>query len=122
MGSTDTSRQIENPTQTMIFTDLPFVLNPPLQWQTYDIFFRAPRFDDRGDKTDNTRITVFHNGVLVHDDVELTGGTGRGGRFEEVPEAHFYLQRHTGPVHFRNVWLVENPTVTKEALRSLKAR
>ena len=80
---------------------------PPLQWQTYDVYFRAPRFDDNGDKTENARITVYLNGVLVQDDVELERGTGAGGRREEVARAPLYLQGHTGPVRFRNVWLFE---------------
>lgn len=80
---------------------------PPLAWQTYDVFFRAPRFDDDGNKTENARITVYLNGILVQDDVELEGGTGAGGRRAEVAKAELYLQRHTGPVRFRNIWLVE---------------
>lgn len=93
---------------------------PPLQWQTYDIFFRAPRFGDDGTKTENARITVFHNGVLVHDDLELESGTGVGGRRREVPKEHLFLQDHTGPVVFRNVWLVEDSDVAQRALRELK--
>lgn len=80
---------------------------PPLTWQTYDIWFRAPRFDETGEKTENTRVTVYLNGVRVIDDEGLEQGTGRGGQFEEVPEAELYLQDHTGPVRFRNVWIVE---------------
>ena len=80
---------------------------PPLSWQTYDIFFRAPRFDREGDKTENARVSVYLNGVLVQDDLELERGTGAGGRREEVARAAVDLQDHTGPVRFRNVWLVE---------------
>ncbi len=81
---------------------------PPLQWQTFDIWFRAPRFDEDGEKTENVRITVKHNGVLVHDDVELEGGTGAGGSLEEVAAAQLYLQDHNAETLFRNVWLVED--------------
>ncbi len=81
---------------------------PPLAWQAYDIFFRAPRFDDAGNKTENARFTVYLNGILVHDDIELESGTGVGGQREEVAAAPLYLQDHTGPVRFRNVWLVED--------------
>lgn len=94
---------------------------PPLQWQTYDILFRAPRFDDAGKKTENARITIFHNGMLVHDDLELKGGTGRGGTREEVSKEHLFLQNHTGPVHFRNVWLVEDLAAAEKTLQQLKA-
>ena len=79
---------------------------PPLTWQTYDIHFRAPRFDDDGEKTENARVTVYHNGVLVQDDVELPRGTGRGGARAETPIAPLYLQSHTGPVRFQNIWLI----------------
>lgn len=81
---------------------------PPIQWQTYDIYFRAPRFDSDGDKTENARITVYHNGVRVQDDVELEQGTGQGGNRPEVEREHLWLQSHTGQVRFRNVWLVED--------------
>jgi hypothetical protein len=80
---------------------------PPLAWQTYDVFFRAPRFDEDGSKTENARITVYLNGILVQDDEELESGTGAGGQREEVTAAELYLQGHTGPVRFRNVWMVE---------------
>ncbi len=79
---------------------------PPLTWQTYDIHFRAPRFDDEGEKTENARVTVYLNGVLVQDDVELPQGTGMGGTRAETPRAPLYLQSHTGPVRFQNIWLI----------------
>ncbi len=94
-----------------LYNEHPPLLNmtyPPLQWQTYDIYFRAPRSNENGEKTENVRITVYHNGVLVHKNVELEQGTGAGGGRGEVPEAELYLQSHTGPVRFRNVWLVED--------------
>ncbi len=79
---------------------------PPLQWQTYDIEFTAPRFD--GDqKVKNARITLKHNGVLVHEDVELPGGTGAGGKRPEKPESVVFFQDHGNPVAFRNIWMVK---------------
>ena len=51
---------------------------PPLSWQTYDIHFTAPRFEDQK-KTNNARITTLHNGIKIHDDFELKKGTGAGG-------------------------------------------
>lgn len=80
---------------------------PPATWQTYDVFFRAPRFDEDGSKTENARVTAYLNGVLVHDDAELSGGTGAGGQREEVSRGPLYLQDHGDPVRFRNVWLLE---------------
>jgi hypothetical protein len=80
---------------------------PPLTWQTYDIDFQAARFDDQGNKTQNARITVRHNGVLIHDNRELPHSTpGRLG--SEGPEAApLYLQDHGNPVLFRNIWAME---------------
>lgn len=79
---------------------------PPLQWQTYDITFRSPRFDADGKKTTNARLTVVHNGVAVHDDFEVERKTGAGK--PESPEAFpIRLQNHSDPVRFRNVWIVD---------------
>ncbi len=80
---------------------------PPLTWQTYDVWFRAPRFDEGGNKTENARVTAYLNGALVQDDVELEKGTGRGGTREEIPEGQLYLQDHGDPVRFQHIWLVE---------------
>jgi hypothetical protein len=79
---------------------------PPLRWQTYDITFTAPKFDAEGNKTANARITVLHNGVPVHDDVELTGKTGNGQQEGPQPQP-IKLQNHGNPVVFRNVWLID---------------
>jgi hypothetical protein len=78
---------------------------PPLVWQTYDIDFEAARFDASGAKTAPARVTVRHNGVAIHDDVELAGPTPRGAR--EGPEpGPLRLQDHWSSVFYRNVWLV----------------
>ena len=79
---------------------------PPLAWQTYDIEFTAPRFDAEGGKTSDARMTVRHNGVVIHDDVavpKITPG-GRGGG--EAGEGPLYLQDHGNPVRYRNIWFV----------------
>ena len=83
---------------------------PPGEWQTYDIAFRAPRFDASGAVTSPARITVLHNGVLVQDAVELTGPSGH--RSRPPYQAHadrlpISLQDHDHPVRFRNVWVRE---------------
>lgn len=83
------------------------VTYPPLTWQTYDVFFRAPRFAANGEKTDHAGVTVYLNGVLVQEDVELKAGTGRGASLPEVARGELVLQNHSDPVRFRNVWLVE---------------
>ena len=78
---------------------------PPLTWQTYDIFFRAPRWDGEGKtKIANARVTVLHNGVAVHDDREIPKKTGAGKA--ETPELFPILfQDHRDPVRFRNIWI-----------------
>lgn len=80
---------------------------PPETWQTYDIDFTAARFDEQGRKTSDPRISVRHNGVLIHDDVTIPGAT-RSSKVEEGPEpGPLYLQDHSNPVRFRNIWIVE---------------
>ena len=82
---------------------------PPLQWQTYDITFRSPRFDADGNKTQNAELTVVHNGVTIHDRFNVERKTGAGKK--ESPEAFpIRLQNHSDPVRFRNIWVVEHGT------------
>ena len=78
---------------------------PPLVWQTYDIEFTPAAFEG-GKKTKNARATVKHNGVVIHDDVELTKPTG-GGQEEKDTPGVIQFQNHGDPVVFRNVWVVE---------------
>ncbi len=79
---------------------------PPLMWQTYDIEFTAARYNDEGKKIANARITVKHNGVVIHQDLELPRATP--GRHGEGPEPDaLYLQGHGNPVVYRNIWVVE---------------
>ncbi len=83
------------------------VCYPPLAWQTYDIKFTAAKFDAEGKKTANARMTVLHNGVKVHDNVDVTRAT-RAAPNEEGPEPGFlHLQDHGNPVRFRNIWVLE---------------
>lgn len=79
----------------------------PLTWQTYDIKFTAARFDAEGKKTANARMTVYHNGVKVHDNVEVPKAT-RAAQNAEGPEPGFlHLQDHGCPVRFRNIWVLD---------------
>jgi hypothetical protein len=83
---------------------------PPGKWQTYDIVWTAPRFDTEGKLVSKARETVFHNGVLVQNNVELTGPTGWIGRvpYKAHPErTPIAFQDHGNPVRYRNVWVRE---------------
>ena len=83
---------------------------PPLSWQTYDVDFTAATFDAKGQRTAWPRITVKLNGVLVHDNLELSKDFTTAAPITEPltnPEGPVYLQDHGNPVVFRNVWLIE---------------
>lgn len=83
---------------------------PPGVWQTYDIIFTAPRFDAEGKLLSAARVTVFLNGVLVQNNVQLTGPTSWLERapYEPHPEKQpISLQDHGNPVRFRNIWVRE---------------
>ena len=77
----------------------------PTIWQTYDIEFTAPRCQD-GKKVANGRITVFHNGVKIHDNVEITKDNTTAGLGGDVcTPGPIMLQDHGNPVQYRNIWL-----------------
>lgn len=85
---------------------------PPDAWQSYDIIFRRPRFADDGTLLRPARVTVLHNGVLVHDNAEFQGRTvhGRDAQYEaHADQLPFALQDHGNPVRFRNIWVRELP-------------
>lgn len=79
---------------------------PPLTWQTYDITFRSPQFDADGNKTKNARLTVLHNGVVVHNNFEVERKTGAGQPESSKPR-RIKLQDHSNPVRYRNIWLID---------------
>jgi hypothetical protein len=79
---------------------------PPLSWQTYDIDFTAARYDAAGKKIANARITVKHNGVTIHDNLELPSATP-GYKPEGPEKLGLFLQNHGNPVVFRNIWVIE---------------
>lgn len=77
---------------------------PPGEWQTFDIVFRAPRFDASGKKIANAKfVKVAHNGKVIHENVELNGPTR--GPLSEVEKATgpLLLQGDHGPVAYRNL-------------------
>ncbi len=80
---------------------------PPLAWQTYDVDFTAAEFKD-GKKVNSAKMTVKHNGVLIHENVEVPHTTVGAILGKEGPEpGPIYLQDHGNPVRFRNIWVVE---------------
>jgi hypothetical protein len=77
---------------------------PPLEWQTYDVTFKAARYDESGRKTANAHVTLVHNGVTVQDNTELRAPTGGAIDNKENEPAGIVLQDHGNPVQFRNIW------------------
>jgi hypothetical protein len=96
-----------------LYGDTPPTVNaslPPEQWQSFDITFRAPRFDSNGALLSPARITVLHNGVKVHDNVAIKGRTSH----RNAPKYQVHadrlpvsLQDHDHPVRYRNIWVKE---------------
>ena len=77
---------------------------PAGEWNTYDIVFRAARWNNAGEKTEDARVSLLHNGQLVHRDVALPNKTGAG--VAEGPnDLPILLQEHGNAVRFRNVWI-----------------
>lgn len=91
------------------FAPLVNACKPPLEWQSYDVIFRAPRLNDDGEIVENTRVTVLQNGLVILNNVILSGTTGAnigGGVGEPGP---LLLQDHGNLVKFRNIWAVPLP-------------
>jgi hypothetical protein len=79
---------------------------PPGEWQSFDVTFRAPRFDKDGKKIANAVfVKVIHNGKVVHENVEVTGSTRAAGFRDEKPTGPLMLQGDHGPVAYRNLRL-----------------
>jgi hypothetical protein len=78
----------------------------PGQWQSFDVIFRAPRFDAAGKKIANAKFDkVVHNGQIVHENVEVTGPTRAAVYEDEKPLGALVLQGDHGPVAYRNIWV-----------------
>jgi len=91
------------------FAPLVNACKPALQWQTYDVAFRAARVGDSGKVLSQARVTVFQNGILIHNNVELLGPTG-GAMDANIREpGPLLLQDHGNPVKYRNVWIAPLP-------------
>ena len=84
------------------FAPLTNACKPPLDWQTYDVFFRAPRAGAPG-----PRLTVLHNGQVIHNNVELPGVTGAAIDEDLAVPGPLLLQDHNDLVCYRNIWATE---------------
>lgn len=78
---------------------------PPLAWQTYDFEFTGPKFDAAGKKTAPARLAARHNGIVIHDNIQLSHTAGR--KDEGPGPRGIHLQAHGNKVQYRNIWLVE---------------
>ncbi len=82
----------------------------PGEWQTYDIIFESPRFDDHGKLQKPGYVTVLQNGIVVQNHSELEGSTAwdQAPHYEPHPlKQPIHLQDHGNPVRYRNIWLRE---------------
>lgn len=80
----------------------------PGEWQTYDIVFHAPKFDEKGSVTKPATVTVLHNNVLVQDNVEIKGTTAYDkapAYTTHPPKLPLTIQDHGNPVRYRNIWV-----------------
>jgi len=87
------------------------VCRPAGQWQSYDIAFMRPLFDDDGNCIRKARVTIFHNGVCIHNNLEIEGTTfhKRKAAYSPHGEGPIQLQDHGNPMRFRNIWIRELP-------------
>ncbi|TWU03677.1 3-keto-disaccharide hydrolase [Neorhodopirellula pilleata] len=83
-------------------------MRKPGQWNTYDIIWTAPKFDDQGELTSPAYITAIHNGVVIQNHFELKGDTpfNRPPQYKaHKPTGPISIQDHNNPVRFRNIWV-----------------
>jgi hypothetical protein len=83
----------------------------PGEWQSYDISFLRPLFDEKGKCIRKARITVLHNGVVVHNNLDIEGRTShkRKASYKAHGLGHIRVQDHGDPVCFRNIWIRKLP-------------
>jgi hypothetical protein len=99
----------------------------PGEWQSYDIVFRAPRFDEEGKLAKPGTLTVLHNGVLVQDHVEILGATDHAAtpKYTAHPlKQPIRIQDHGDKVRFRNIWVrpLEGPQSVERQAHAPQAK
>jgi hypothetical protein len=90
--------------------NLPGVKNvaaPLMEWQTFDVTFRAPRFNGTGECVEPARITLVFNGHTLYEDQVLEEVRGAASRLGKAEKGPLYLQEHGTAYQFRNIWIVE---------------
>ena len=95
-------------------------MRPPTEWNTYDIFWTAPRFNEDGMLKSPAYITAVHNGVLIQNHFELKGDTpfNRPPKYtKHAAKGPISIQDHGNPVRFRNIWVREIKPVIGEQAR-----
>lgn len=88
-----------------LYAPLKNACRPALMWQTYDIYFRAPRLNEDGTVREAARATIFQNDILIQNNIELYTTTPGGITDKQLAEGPLLLQDHGCPVSFRNLWV-----------------
>ncbi len=94
-------------------------MRPPGEWNTYDIIWTGPKFNDDGSLKSPAYITVLHNGVLTLNHFELQGNTpfNRPPSYEKHGKLPIHLQDHGDPVRYRNIWVRELKPIEGKRVR-----
>ena len=91
------------------FASLVNACKPPLEWQTYDVIFRAARVGESGEIEENARVTVLQNGIVIQNNVQIQGATGGATDGDAAEPGPLRLQDHGNSVKYRNIWVVPLP-------------
>ncbi|MEQ9101088.1 MAG: DUF1080 domain-containing protein [Imperialibacter sp.] len=106
------SRTYSNGQASSIYKQSPPLVNAtrgPGEWQTYDIIYTAPVFNDKGEVVHEATVTVLHNGVVTQNHTRIWGNTAYIGSptYKAHGKGPIMLQDHGNPVSFRNIWIRE---------------